>query len=148
MGLLDLEIDPPTAVPRFRAALDLFRRIGHRGGQCAAMANLADALARAREYYEAEVVAVDALELSRRIGHQLGEADVLHTMARIALGRLDALRATQLAEQAAELFAAVDLEQQRAEALATATHARGLLQASATEGEVLTHAGAGGDRPA
>ena len=146
VGLLDLDVDPPAAVPRFRAALDLFRRIGHLGGQCAAMANLADALARAREYSEADLVAVDALKLSRRIGHQLGEADVLHTMAKIALGQADPQRAVHLAERAAELFAAVDLDQQRAEARATAARAHVLLSASATEGEVLTHAGTDGGR--
>ena len=128
-GFLDLETDPRSAVPRFRAALDIFRRIGNIGGQCAALANLADALTRTGQLEEADDISSQALEIALRIGHQLGEADVLHTMAKGALARGRSDQAVELAERAAAVFAELDLGQQQAEALETAEQARSLAPA-------------------
>lgn len=122
-GFLDLEEDPAAAVPRFRSALDLFTLIGHQGGRCVALANIADALTRLNRMDEAGPAALEALGLAQRIGYQLAQADVLHTMARAALAVDDLSEAATLAEQAAALFGELDLKEQQQAAQRTAEQA-------------------------
>jgi adenylate cyclase len=87
-----------------RRAIAEFERVGHASGRVIGYSNLADKLARARQYDEAEEHCAKALELARAIGHSGTVAAVTDTMAMIELGRGNYAEAGIRADEAVALF--------------------------------------------
>ena len=93
-----------TAIAHDRRALDAFERVGHGSGRAIAYGNLADKLAEAERYAEAQSYADRALELAEAIGQPFAKANVIDTIAMIRAAEGDLRQAAERREEAAELY--------------------------------------------
>ncbi|QFQ97342.1 tetratricopeptide repeat protein [Streptomyces phaeolivaceus] len=86
------------------AALTVYRAIGDRHGEAAALEVLADAAGERADLDTAEELANQALALHRTLGDRRGEANMQETLAHAALQRTNPGRAEEFANQALALF--------------------------------------------
>ena len=96
------------AIALDRRAVAEFERIGHGSGRAQGYANLADKLARAGQPEEALAYCARGLEIARSIGHGLAIADITDTVAIVHAGEARYREAAVKAEEAAELYLAVE----------------------------------------